>query len=238
MEIRFMRELPTLVKNEDNKSDWDKIPLGLGVEDVLVRWDVDRAPHILVSGITGSGKTIMQNTVKKYCLDHADRWRFDRIDLRGGISPAVTQLRALYEEMRTRYDGLNSGGLRRFSDLPSKPLSIVIAIDDAYTLLALNEGDHDLHEEAAYLVSRIVRSSSASGMHVLLSTQFPKPSVFGDMLGDNVTARYAVGRMNETASLATLGTNSATRIADHIPGRAILSTNGDEQLLQGYFTEE
>lgn len=55
METRFMRKLPTFVKNEDSKSDLTENQLRSMASGV----DASYRPHILACGAGGSGKTVI-----------------------------------------------------------------------------------------------------------------------------------------------------------------------------------
>ena len=51
------------------KRSWDEIPMGVGAEGEVI-WRVSEAPHILVCGTTGGGKSVAQRTVIFHCIQH------------------------------------------------------------------------------------------------------------------------------------------------------------------------
>lgn len=255
--------LPTMAKyGGSEKEKWNMVPLGIG-PDGPIYWDMAQYPHMLVCGTTGGGKSVMQRTVIFHCIQHSDEMRFLGVDLKRvelsaykkysdvilGIAvtleDGVEVMRFGKEEMMNRYTEMEEMGVDHFSKLPNPPKVLVIMVDEAYMFMApenvaTDEGKarNELHGEATTIIGEIARLGRAAGIHLLLATQRPDAKVIYGEIKQNLSARYAAGRMNSTASTMVLDSDSATRTPGDIKGRAILSLNGEESILQGYFAEQ
>lgn len=59
------------------------IPMGIGNSDRgehMVVWDVNKHPNLLIEGYTGSGKTVLVNTIIQHALLHPNVWEVYSID--------------------------------------------------------------------------------------------------------------------------------------------------------------
>jgi FtsK/SpoIIIE family len=242
-------------------SPWNEIPMGLGAAGE-VKWDVSVAPHILICGGTGGGKSVTQRNIIFHCIQHSDRWRFLGVDLkRVELSPykkyddvvlgiartledGVEVLRFARDEMMGRYEQIEQFGLDHFMKLPDPPFALMVMIDEAYMFMSpegvkTDEGKarDELHGEATTLIGEIARLGRAAGVHLVVATQRPDAKVIYGEIKENLAVRYAAGKMKSTASQMVLDSDGATRVPGHIKGRAVMSINGDEVQLQGYFAE-
>ena len=254
--------VPTMAKYEGSKGEWNEIPMGLGPEGPVV-WDIAAAPHILICGTTGGGKSVTQRTIIFHCIQHSDRWRFlgvdlKRVELSGykqyddvvlgiatELADGVEVMRFGKEEMMNRYAEMEEYKVDHFLKLPNPPMALMIMVDEAYMFMAptglrtdVGKEMDELHGEATTLIGEIARLGRAAGVHLVLATQRPDAKVIYGEIKQNLAARYAAGRMGSTASQMVLDSDGATRIPGEVKGRAILSINGDEQPLQGYFAEQ
>lgn len=254
--------VPKMAKYEGSKGEWNEIPMGIGPEGPVI-WDIAAAPHLLVCGTTGGGKSVTQRTIIFHCIQHSDMWRFLGIDLKRvelsgykkyddvvlgiatDLADGVEVMRFGKEEMMNRYSQMESYGVDHFLRLPDPPKALMIMVDEAYMFMAptgvrTDEGKEmdELHGEATTLIGEIARLGRAAGVHLVLATQRPDAKVIYGEIKQNLAARYAAGRMGSTASQMVLDTDGATRIPGEVKGRAILSINGDEMPLQGYFAEQ
>lgn len=230
---------------------WNEIPMGDGPDGPVI-WDVSKAPNLLISGVTGSGKSVAQRTIVLHCRQNPV-WRVYEFDLKhveyGDDVPKVSHdfrdgvelISFCREEMMHRYAQMESHSVDHFLSLPNPPKALMIVIDEAYMLMAdegvlTDEGRalDELHRKATGLICEITQLGRSAGIHVVLSSQCPDVDI---MKNENLPARYAVGRMSAKASQLVLGTDSATLIPERSNGQAILSVHGEEQPLQGYFAD-
>lgn len=214
------------------------VPLAHG-EHGPIEVDLARAPHALVAGATGSGKSelltswllLMAARIPPSALNYV------LIDFKGGatsgtlaglphladaatdLEPSgarriVTSLRAV---LRERERLLAAEGCRELTELAAPPPRLVIVVDEFRALA------DDVPDTLDQLV-RLAAQGRSLGVHLILATQRPGGAVTADMRA-NIPLRIAL-RTTETAdSLDLIGTEAASRLAA-IPGRAILADGG------------
>lgn len=262
VECKPVPNLPTMAKYPGSNSTWDKIPLGLGIDGEIV-WDLTVCPHMLVCGGTGGGKSVLQRNIINHIIQHSDDIKFLGIDLKRvelkpfgkyddavlgvatELEDGVDVMRYGYDEMMRRYTEMENLGVNHFRDLPEKIPALLIMVDEAYMFMApsgvkTDEGkaEDELHGESVTLIGKIARLGRAAGVHLVLATQRPDAKVIYGEIKENLSARYTAGRMKTTASLMVLDTDTATRIPGNIKGRGVVSFNGEEQFIQGYFAPQ
>lgn len=243
-------------------SEWNKIPVGVGTDGDVV-WDVSVAPHALITGTTGGGKSTIQRNLIFHCIQHSDRWRFLGIDVkRVELSPYVKYdpvvmgiatnvedgveiIRYANEEMMNRYEQMEQLGVNHFKDLPEMPFALMVMIDESYMFLApsgikTDEGKEEdaLKGEASKAIGDIARLGRAAGVHLVLATQRPDATVIYGELKQNLACRMAAGRMDGIASGMTLDNDNATRLPGNIKGRGYIQTFGEGEQFQGYFAPQ
>ena len=234
---------------------WNEIPLGLGVNGEVL-WNVQKSPHMLVSGATGSGKSVLQRTVFLHLLQHSDRWGFIGVDLkRVELSPyskykdivlgigtdfedGVELVRFANNMMNERYKMMEELGVNNFIDLPNPPKAILLMVDEATMLLSPSGIKSDegkeidaLKAETSILLENIARLGSASGIYLLLALQRPDATVIKGELKNNFDARVACGCMEPIPSMMILDSSSATD-TPVIRGRAIYKVGETETEFQ------
>ncbi len=213
------------------------LPLALG-EDVsgqAVVAGLERMPHLLIAGATGSGKSVcLQTMLVTWLLTRTpDQVRFLLIDPKrveltrfNGIphlmAPLVTDLEKAQavlqwalEEMDRRYRALARVGARSLDDYNRKAEArgerpfprLVIVIDELADLMML--APH--HTEQALV--RLAQLARATGIHLVVATQRPSVDVVTGLIKANFPARIAFA------------------VASAVDSRVILDRPGAERLL-------
>lgn len=207
--------------------------LGKDVAGTPLVADLERMPHVLLAGATGSGKSVLINCLLVSLLSQhgpvalklilVDPKRVE-LSLYNGIphllAPVVTQsekvvnaLRWAVAEMDRRYE-LLSGTHRR--DLASynhgrRPGDllprIVIVIDELADIMARHQ------REMEDTVVRLAQIARAVGIHLVLATQRPSVDVITGLIKANITSRIAF------------------KVASAVDARTVLDTAGAEKLL-------
>lgn len=245
-----------------SQGKWNEIPIGLGTEGTVV-WDVAVAPHALVTGTTGGGKSTIQRNLIFHCIQHSDRWRFLGIDVKRvelspfvkydpvvmgiatNVADGVEIIRYANEEMMNRYEQMEQLGVNHFKDLPEMPYALMVMIDESYMFLAPSgiktdeaKEEDALKGEASKAIGDIARLGRAAGVHLVLATQRPDATVIYGELKQNLAARIAAGRMDSIASSMTLDNDNATRLPGNIKGRGYFQTFGEGEQFQGFFAPQ
>ncbi|TAK05149.1 DNA translocase FtsK [Patescibacteria group bacterium] len=209
------------------------LTIGLGKDVAGKGWTaaIDKMPHLLVAGSTGSGKSVCLNTIIISLLyeNGPDDLRFIMVDPKrveltvyNGIphlvTPVITDvpktvnaLKWSIGEMERRFDLLSKAGKRDIkgynATAPEKLPYLVIIIDELADLMVAAAA------EVEGSIVRIAQMARAVGIHLILATQRPSVDVITGLIKANVTTRIAFA------------------VASLIDSRTILDTSGAEKLL-------
>ncbi len=228
------------------------VPLGLGLSGEALTLDLGDAPHLLVAGTTGSGKTnflqsmllslaAKQHVPLLYVVDPkaVDFVSFDALPLAEPVltdaAEAVALLRRLVdEEMPRRTEILGRAGARNRSELPPEVVlpAIVVIIDELADLLAVLT---DRATKADFLSSlqRLLARSRAVGIHLVIATQRPSVKIIDGDLKGNLPTRVAFRLPTAADSTTILGEAGAERLLGK--GDLLLRTSaGALQRAQAY----
>ncbi|MGI4893690.1 MAG: FtsK/SpoIIIE domain-containing protein [Janthinobacterium lividum] len=199
-------------------------------------------PHALVAGTTGSGKSVLLQTLVTSLAVQAppQDLQFVLIDYKGGaafaactglphVAGVVTDLddqlagrvlRSLRAEVRRRERVLRTAGVGDLSDLapdPStggRPPRLVLVVDE-FRVLA---------EELPEFVDGLVRLAVVGrslGIHLVLATQRPS-GVVSPEIRANTNLRIALRVQDRSDAEDVVGDPSPAALSDREPGRAVL----------------
>jgi S-DNA-T family DNA segregation ATPase FtsK/SpoIIIE len=213
-----------------------KICLGKDVSGMPVIAGLERMPHLLMAGATGSGKSAGINSIIcALLLKHTpDDLKLIMVDpkmvelivynqIPHMLSPVVTELERVVptlkwatREMERRYKVFAKYGFRnidsykqaarRRTDLEPMPY-IVIIIDELADLMMMAP------DEVETLICRLAQMARATGIHLIIATQRPSVDVVTGLIKANFPSRIAFA------------------VTSQIDSRVILDMNGAEQLL-------
>jgi len=204
-----LREMLESKNMQDAKSKL-VVPLGLNVSGEPIVADISRMPHVLIAGTTGSGKSVMVNTIIASILFNAspNEVRFimidpKRVELTGynGIphlltpvvvepDKSVSALKWALKEMDKRYTKFaeagvkNIDGYNELSGFQALPY-IVIVMDELADLMALAPVDVEDN------IARLAQMARATGIHLVLATQRPSVDVITGLIKANIPCRIA-----------------------------------------------
>lgn len=228
------------------------LPICIGVDEYGKAHfaDLATAPHMLVGGTTGSGKSVFvrtllrslftlckgQNKLELAILDpkKVDYQVFEsEEDL--FENHILDDYEEMYEflvdsvaEMERRYDLIKQYGVQKLSQLPEniRPLYRVIMVDELSNLLKQHNGI----EQQLIILSEKAR---AAGIHMILSTQRPDAEVLKGTLRGNLPTRIAFQVQKSTESKIILDETGAENLlgkGDHL----VKWNNGTPQFLHGF----
>ncbi|RLL71536.1 DUF1832 domain-containing protein [Ochrobactrum soli] len=224
---------------------------GVDVIGKPVEFDLANAPHVLVGGATGKGKSVCvhsllvslitkhsPSTLRLALMDpkqvefgvYANSrflWR-DRMAI--GIEECRTMLDDLAVEMDDRYRRMRELGVNTFTEARKKGLNIpfiVACVDELADLVSQNR------DAEAQLV-RLATLARAAGIHLILATQRPDAQTFRGQLRSNVTARIALTVQKSSESQIILDETGAQDLMGR--GDMIVKLSGtDATRAHGYF---
>lgn len=220
-----------LLYPEAKKSGDLSFALGRNVSGEPIFKDIERMPHLLVAGATGSGKSIMIHSIIMSLLykNSPEMLRFLMIDPKrvelsvyNGIphllSPVITEnkksisvLRWAIQEMDRRYKlllGEGSRDIKSYNKSGKNNLPYLVIVIDELADLMTSYG-----REVEGSIIRLAQMARATGIHLLVSTQRPSVEVITGLIKANITSRIAL------------------QVASQIDSRTILDTAGAEKLL-------
>ncbi len=200
---------------ENPNQDPMLVPLGMDIDRRVVCVSFDSLPHLLVSGTTGSGKSvfihqiimtlIMRNYPSdlKLILVDPKKVEFNRYasiphllcPIITDIGYAVAMLKRLVEEMERRYTILSRFECSNIHDYnkirkekkDSENLpNILVVIDEFADMMGQNPKDVDM------LTQRLAQKARAAGIYLLISTQRPSVKVITGTIKANIPARIAL----------------------------------------------
>lgn len=234
------------------------LPIAVG-RDVSGRpWiaDIERMPHLLVAGATGSGKSVCLNTLIMSMLYRygPDALKFifvdpKRVELQiyNGIphllTPVVTDTEATVNalkwalsEMERRFDLLSHIGARDVSAYNARcedklPL-LVILIDELADLMVAAASDVEGP------IVRLAQMARAVGIHLLLATQRPSVDVITGLIKANIPARASFAVASSTDSRTILDQAGAEKLLGR--GDMLFQTSDmpSPKRIQGAFVSE
>ncbi len=225
--LREMLESKVMQQSKSKLS----VPLGLNVSGQPVVADISRMPHVLIAGTTGSGKSVMVNTIISSILFSAspNEVRFimidpKRVELTGYndiphlLSPvvvdadkSVSALKWALKEMDKRYSKFaeagvkNIDGYNELSGFQAIPY-IVIVMDELADLMALAPVDVE------DCIARLAQMARATGIHLVLATQRPSVDVITGLIKANIPCRIAFNVSSGVDSKVIIDTPGAEKL--------------------------
>ena len=219
----YAGRLPVSLPYEWQPEDYPKlalpVPIGVTQEGVEVL-DMAEAPHLLVAGVPGYGKSNFLHVLIHSLLHRA---RIAVIDLKRlefaylgqhcalarNEAEALKLMQALDREMERRIDTLERAQVVKVQDYSGDMPFLVLVIDEVAEIR---------DEKIIYHVDRIVRLARAVGVSVVASTQRPskKVKLFADDVRDMFAARLCYQVADEITSRMVLG--ETCPLAAQLPG--------------------
>ena len=210
--------------------------LGRDIGGRNVIGDIEKLPHVLIAGTTGSGKSVCTNSLIVSLLYKStpDQVRFIIVDPKmvelapyNGIPhlliPVVTDpkkaagaLQWAVFEMMKRYKTFSEHGVKKLEefnrlartreDLETMP-SVVVVIDELADLMLVAA------KEVEESICRVAQMGRAAGVHLVIATQRPSADVITGLMKANIPSRIAFA------------------VASSLESRIILDTTGAEKLV-------
>ena len=219
--------------------------LGKDIAGKPVYADLEKMPHMLIAGATGSGKSVCINsiilsTVYKSSPDDVRMILIDPKVVELSIfapvphlyCPIVTDpkkaagvLKWACNEMDQRYSKMskvNARDLARYNSIVKDPADrmprLMIIIDELADLMIVSAKDV---EES---IARIAQLGRAAGIHLIVATQRPSVDVITGLIKANIPSRIAFAVSSAIDSRVILDAGGAEKLLGH--GDMLFHPNG------------
>lgn len=227
----FIREL---LESEEMKKNSMQLPacVGKSISGENIITDLQKMPHLLVAGATGSGKSVLTNAfiVSLLMKKSPDEVRMIMVDPKqvelsdyNGIPhlliPVITDMQKVLNalkwaivEMEKRYTIFNHAHVRNIETYNEKmgfsAMPYILILIDEMADLMLSSG-----AEVETAIVKLAQKARATGIHLILATQRPSVDVITGLIKANIPGRVGMS------------------VATQVDSRVILDQVGAETLL-------
>ena len=242
IEVPNKQVTPVLIRDVIESRDFAEhksnvaFALGRDISGRNVIGNIEKLPHVLIAGTTGSGKSVCTNSLIVSLLYKStpDEVRFIMVDPKmvelapyNGIPhlliPVVTDpkkaagaLQWAVFEMMKRYKVFSECGVKKLEeynrlartreDMETMP-AVVVVIDELADLMLVAA------KEVEESICRVAQMGRAAGVHLVIATQRPSADVITGLMKANIPSRIAFA------------------VASSLESRIILDTTGAEKLV-------
>ncbi len=221
-------------------------------------FDLNKSPHVLIGGETGSGKSVILRTLLWQMANKGARLYM--IDFKGGVefgkayekygevitdrNRANKVLEKLVEENAARlkiFRDLEVKNLKEYNDKTNSNLCrIGVFVDEIAEMLdkkGVSKADKAIFEQLEGKISTLARLSRATGINLFLGTQRPDANVLTGQIKNNMTVRISGRFADKAASEIVLGNSAACELPE-IKGRFMYKMGNDIMEFQAYYFDD
>ena len=236
-EKRELVTLQSVLDSDEYKHSKGKLNFVVGKDltkrNVVVA-DLAELPHLLVAGTTGSGKSVVLNSIivslaKKYSPDYVkfllvdtrkvELTQFDGLphmlthEVLSNPQDALGALDYLIEEMERRYGLFRAskvGNIAEYNAQSSTKLPyLVFAVDELADIMFRHKKEFESR------LLRLAQKCRASGIHIVLATQRPDVYTVSGTVKASIPARIALRVASKYDSITLIGDAGAEQLLGH-----------------------
>jgi S-DNA-T family DNA segregation ATPase FtsK/SpoIIIE len=217
-----------------------EVSLGRDIAGEIQVMDLERMPHVLIAGSTGSGKSVAVNGIISSILMKAkpNEVKLMMIDpkmvelsIYNGIphllTPVVTNprkaaqaLNKVVEEMERRYELFSQFNVRKISSYNAMVQKKNVEDGENHPtiplIVVIVDELADLmmvaSKDVEEAIIRLGQKARAAGIHMILATQRPSVDVISGLIKANVPSRIAFAVSSGTDSRTILDSNGAEKL--------------------------
>jgi len=210
--------LASLGRHPDGDGRWIAGKNEMG-DTITVGFNLDRTPHWLFSGTTGSGKTVSVHAALTQLATDAGAQPNEFVLVDGKLGKSLRRLEYLRrrvgplaadpDQWRAALLWVNAEMNRRFAS-NSAPSRLIVVVEEVQEVIQ--------EPACAEAITRLVSLGREVSIHCLLTTQHPTvKSLGGPRVARNLTGRLALKVTDDVASRVAIG--QSTPRADYLLGR-------------------
>ena len=223
-----------------------------------ITFDLNRVPHVLAAGETGSGKSVILRLILWQFINQGSRVYM--LDFKGGVEFGIdyerygevvterkralqilTELEAENAQRLTLFRNLKVKNIVEYNRKTGKNLCrIGVFCDELAEMLDKKGAAKELKEQMEKIegkISTLARLSRATGINLILGMQRPDANVLTGQIKNNIPVRISGRFADKTASEIVLGSTDACNIPD-IKGRFICKMGNEMQEFQAYYFDD
>ena len=235
-----------------NKAPRTACAAGIDSNNNPVIIDIVKAPHVLIAGTTGSGKSVLLNSLIVSALYKATpaTVNFIMIDPKQveltnyknlphlfkpiitSAPEAVATLADICAEMDARYKKLARKGYKQLSDCPGLFPRLYVIVDELADLMLTSK------KAVENSIVRIAQLGRAAGVHLIIATQRPTTNIITGLIKANIPLKIALAVSNVSDSMTILNHGGAEKLTGR--GDCIIKTPDSitERRAQAAFTPD
>ncbi len=229
--------LPDLVTDIDLGTNPDQLVYGV-TEDGPLTWDVSKAPHALITGPTGSGKSVTITSIAAAALHHG--WEVTFLDPkqiemlafehRRGVkgvhveqTPMEEAISATLTEQQRRYRAIRNREAAR----GTFPRHLLVVDEVAHLIEQGRRGTRgNADPQVLTDLADLARLARSAGIHLLVGLQRPDARFLSGEARDNYTYRVVCGVLGTEGWRMVFGSPEAREMASPHKGRVLAAVNG------------
>ena len=243
-----------VIRLEDVQPEQDhplRFPVGVAVDGKGVSARVDKLPHLLVAGATGSGKSVFVTAMLAHLVNHAEPADLQlilidpkRVELAPfarvphlamppatDVTTAIEALDWAVAAMDERWVTLQQAGKRQVSELDDPPPYLLVVVDELADLM-MTAG-----KRAEASIVRLLQLGRAAGVHLVLATQRPSTDVITGLIKTNTPSRMVFSVTSHTDSNVALGQSGAEKLLGQGDGLWWPAGASQPERIQGVFID-
>ena len=223
------------------------LALGEG-DNGLVYLDLKKAPHTLIAGSTGYGKSIFIKNLILQLISNYENIELELFDFKAGVELkdfknlkqtkcfiskphlAANEIQRIHKEIDERFDLITNADCRdiyEYNDISKSKLPTKIVILEEFTILI------DMQKDISTTLIKSLAISGACGVHFICTSQRFDSKIIDSKIKANVDNRICFRTADSINSKLILDESGAEKLKN--VGRAILSQNGERQEFQSFY---
>ena len=234
------------------------IPIGVGVNGIPIIVDLVDIPHLIIGGVTRSGKSILltgicdalmqNNNVKLFVTDLAMTdfvHLIEYIPFGYDLNSAENMLEYLIEEVEKRRYFLVKNkcvNLIKYNEKnPNNKLEYIVFIIDEFAFTSPRKSDDKNTKKRRQRLQSIVADlgmiSAKTGVHLIIAMQRPSDKLIPMEIKSNFSGAISFKCVNYGTSMTILGNTDAYYLPN-IKGRMIFQIGSKQMELQAMLLEQ
>nr|WP_283684969.1 FtsK/SpoIIIE domain-containing protein [Clostridium perfringens] len=221
-----------------------------------IKIDLNKSPHVLAAGETGSGKSVVLRCILWQLLNQGAIAYM--LDFKGGIEfgleyekvgkvvtevdDALSLFASLVEENKIRMQLLRESRSKNISEYNNKFKDktlkrIVVFVDELAELLDKTGVDNETKEKLLQIegyMSTLSRLSRATGINLILGVQRPDAKVVPGQIKNNVPVRIC-GKFADAKASEIVLSNTKAKDLPAVKGRFLFKLGAETIQFQAYF---